>query len=180
MESKQSEWFWHIPQGTIIMPYDWFLALEKPKNDGKGLFTEADYMARYGFIPSPKSQSNPDGLPVGFVKDEKFKDPISNTTLTVAGLTCAACHTGQINYNGNGVLINGGSAMIDVTLFQDKVTVTLAETLLFPLKFDRFAKKVLKENYSLKTKKALKKELTAYSKKASKYPNKMIQKTYIR
>ena len=173
---KQQEWFWHVPQGTIIMPYDFFISLEKPDNDGKGLFVEPDYMARYGFIPSSKSEINPDGLPVGFVKDERFYNPLDGTTSTVAGITCAACHTGEVNYNGKGLLIDGGAAMIDVTLFQNKLSVTLAETLLEGRKFDRFAKRVLKQKYSSDTKGVLKEQLTAYAKSASEYTNAMIVK----
>ncbi len=175
--AKESEWFWHVPQGTIIMPYEWFISLEQPSKDGKGLFIEPAYMARYGFIPSAKNDSNnPDGLPIGFVKEESFFDPINNITMPVAGLSCAACHTGQINYNGKGLLIDGGAAMINVTLFQDKVTVTLAETLLSTTKFDRFAKRVLKDAYSEGSKKELKAKMKAFAKRSSAYSSAMILK----
>lgn len=171
---EEREWFWHIPQGTAIMPYDWFLALEQPKSDGKGAFADSAYLARYGFIPAPKGSYNPDGLPIGFVKDEKFKDPFTGQVATMAGITCAACHTGQINYNGKGMVIDGGQAMINVTLFQNKIAVTLAETMLDSSKYDRFAKKVLGESYNDETKAALKKKVKAFAESNARYSNAMI------
>jgi hypothetical protein len=42
--------------------------------------------------------SNPDALPVGFVKDGYLNK-------NYMGLICAACHTAQINYQGLGMRI---------------------------------------------------------------------------
>ncbi len=62
---KERERFYHLPQGSRMMPYDWFLALEDEA--GTGLFSSPENLQTYGFIPSPyKGDLNPDGLPVGF------------------------------------------------------------------------------------------------------------------
>jgi hypothetical protein len=37
------------------------------------------------------------------------------------GLTCAACHTGQINFEGIGYRIDGGAAMTDLGLVYSKI-----------------------------------------------------------
>ena len=79
--------FYTTTQGSEMLPYDWFLALEQPNSTSLFL---ADGLARFGYLPNPDKTNNPDGLPVGFVKD-------SGENGDWAGMTCAACHTNQIN-----------------------------------------------------------------------------------
>jgi hypothetical protein len=44
LSAEDQEWYWHTPQGTYLMPYTWFLALEVPepwkKFDSKALATQ--------------------------------------------------------------------------------------------------------------------------------------------
>ena len=76
-----------------MMPYDFFMVLEKKGTSEP--FRSNENMNGYRYLPQKTTSSNPDALPVGFVKDTyKGHDYI--------GLTCAACHTGQINYKGKG------------------------------------------------------------------------------
>jgi hypothetical protein len=120
--------FYHTPQGTEIIPYAWFMALEQPSFSLNPmaplkLFSDADYLARFGFLPSATSALNPDQLPVGFVKDTGFVDPATHEQRTVLALTCAACHTGQLEIINNqqqriGLRIDGGGAMVNPTLFE--------------------------------------------------------------
>ena len=81
------------------MPYDFFMALEQP-GTGK-VFSSIENLYEYGYPPQKKTQSNPDALPVGFVKDEYLGKEF-------IGFSCAACHTGQVNYKGVGIRIDGG------------------------------------------------------------------------
>jgi len=174
---EQSHWFWHIPQGTAMMPYDWFMALPRPGKDGKGLISDSDYLSRFGFIPSiyaKQTETNPDNLPIGFVKDSKFKNPYTGKTETIVALNCAACHTGQINYKGKGIIIEGGEAMINVTAFQDKISISLAGLLLKPRKFNAFAERVLKEDNNAHNREVLKEELTAFAEKGAKLSNALV------
>ena len=50
-------WFHHAEQGTNTfgMPAEWFKALEQPtlSLSTVGLFSDQDYLARFGFIKSP-------------------------------------------------------------------------------------------------------------------------------
>src|SRR5215510_7705748 len=57
--------FYTTTQGSEMMRYDWFLALEDPNTKTR----LADSLSRFGYLPNSKSPSNPDGLPVGFTKD---------------------------------------------------------------------------------------------------------------
>jgi hypothetical protein len=120
---EQRQWFYHTPQGTELVPYQWFLALEQPKIKIFGTvprFRETDYLARFGFLPDATGPQNPDGLPVGFAKDTVV-DPDTGQTVDVVGFTCAACHTGQLEYNGKGIRIEGGSATADLLSFQTEL-----------------------------------------------------------
>src|SRR5688572_17191262 len=61
--------FYFTTQGSQLIPYDWFLALEQVDSDE--LFRTDDHMERLRFIPHAKdNQRNPDALPIGFVKDD--------------------------------------------------------------------------------------------------------------
>jgi hypothetical protein len=46
----------------------------------------------------------------------------------LAGINCAACHTGQIEYKGTAVRINGGQAMLDSNAFFRGVYAALVAT----------------------------------------------------
>jgi hypothetical protein len=59
-----AEWWYHISQGTVFMPYQWFIALEQASGDE--LFAAADHLERLGFLADLPSASNPRGLPGGF------------------------------------------------------------------------------------------------------------------
>ena len=123
-EIGQSQWFHHADQGTKILNYDWFMALEQPELGlftSPGKFSAPQYLQRFGFIPSSQDEGmNPDGLPVGFAVNRNFQEPQENAPppYPVVGLTCAACHTGQVNYRRKGLRIEGGSAMVNLGTFQ--------------------------------------------------------------
>jgi len=75
-----AEWFYNVPQGSRLIPYQWMTALRT--TDGKQSFVES--IPQFGYIRAKPSNDNPLGLPVGFVKD-KAKDG------HWLGLNCAAC-----------------------------------------------------------------------------------------
>ena len=160
----QRQRFYHTNQGTEIMPYKWFMALEQP---GIKIFgevpkvTDGDYLVRFGFLPNSADATNPDGLPVGFAKADTV-DPHTGVPVEVVGITCAACHTGQLNYQGKGVRIDGGTAGIDPTAFQNEVGYAVAFTDKIPGRFNRFANRVLGENASDEEKKKLRADLRTF------------------
>lgn len=142
--AAQREGFYHTSQGTKLMPYAWFVALEQPQLSltGAPRFAATEHLARFGFIPDAASASNPDALPVGFARGESF---VENTLRTepVVGLTCAACHTGQIEYRGRGLRVDGGPAMTNAGAFQTQIGVSLGLTYMSDVRFARFAAGVL-------------------------------------
>src|SRR4051812_30214814 len=74
-------------QGSELMPYAWFLALEQPYSEK--LILDDKYISSFGYLPEAKSPSNPDGLPIGFTKNPNKLGEMW------MGLSCAACHAGQ-------------------------------------------------------------------------------------
>ena len=65
--------FYNTSQGSQLMPYSWFLALEQAGNSD--LFRDNKNIKYLGYISqAPISSRNPDGLPVGFVKEVLNED----------------------------------------------------------------------------------------------------------
>jgi mono/diheme cytochrome c family protein len=160
----QRAWFYHTAQGTELLPYKWFLALEQPKVKLFGSvpkFSDPAYLARFGFLPDAPSSQNPDGLPVGFAKDTVV-DPESGEKVDVIGLTCAACHTGQLEYQGKGVRIDGGSASVDLASFQTELGEAVGFADKIPFRFGRFARAVLGDKASDDAKRKLRREFEAF------------------
>ncbi|MFK8165293.1 MAG: di-heme-cytochrome C peroxidase [Lewinella sp.] len=145
--------FWFTSQGSRIMPYDWFTALEAPAEEVP--FFTASRMSQLGYLPVPASEQNPGGLPIGFSMD---KDPVTGQSFV--GLTCAACHTNVIEHEGKSFLIDGAPTMADFVGFFNDVVVTLQATRDDEPKFDRFAHKVLGDEYDAASVEELKKALT--------------------
>lgn len=171
----------------LILPYTWLMALEQPRLPFFIVGTmprlmEEDYIARFGFLPNAVTQYNPDGLsytwalndystsredavnnpdrlPVGLVRTPNYDNPITGERLDVAGFNCSACHTGQINYQGTGIRIEGGSAMVDLGKFKTAVGLALFYTRYAPGRFGRFADAVLGEGHSSAARDSLKAQM---------------------
>ncbi|MEO8668370.1 MAG: di-heme-cytochrome C peroxidase [Bauldia sp.] len=114
----------HTDQGTRLLPAAWLAAIEKP--DGSGKVMDPDDLRQYGFIVDgiEKSAANPFGWPLGFT----VSDPKLSGGVSIAGVTCAMCHTGQIDFKGKAVRIEGGQAMVDLYAFADVVAEAFIAT----------------------------------------------------
>jgi hypothetical protein len=155
----------HTPQGTRLVPYNWFKVLEQPCFSLFGCeeFRNPRYLSRFGFLASkPDPKLNPDGLPVGFSYQEDFYDPISQKSYPALGLTCASCHTGELHYGNYAVRIDGAPAMIEVTQFQKALGLALAFTQLIPFRYGRFETNVLGPNATVEQQTELKQAFTAF------------------
>ena len=133
--AADSLWFYNTTQGSNLLPYSFFLVLEQ--SDSSALFRSNENIDRYGYLPQRSTASNPDGLPVGMVRDEYRNKAFM-------GFTCAACHTTQINYAGTGIRIDGGPANSDMESFMTDLAAALYATLETPEKLDRFVTNVIK------------------------------------
>jgi len=137
--------YYHTAQGSELLPYAWFLALEQPRLSlgAAAPFRDNDYMQGFGFIPDGFSERNPDGLPVGFARDDRFVDPYTQQKQVVLGITCAACHTGELFYGGKAIRIDAGPSMINLQKFTEALGLAVTWTYYDPLRFRRFANSVL-------------------------------------
>lgn len=128
--------FYTTSQGSRMMPAAWFKALRRLDVDEP---FAADQLQRYGYLRND-SPDNADGLPVGFVIDR-------TATPSQLGMTCAACHTGQLEYRKDGVAhvlrLDGAPANADFQQFLIDLTTASRATVAQSDRFDAFAKAVL-------------------------------------
>jgi hypothetical protein len=139
-----AEWWYHVSQGTVFMPYQWFISLEQASGDA--LFAASDHLVRLGFLADAPSAANPRGLPVGFsIRQLDFlsRPPYQFWKGEWVGFACAACHTGQVRFHGQQIRLEGGPAHLDIETFGDELGAALAATATSQLKFTRFAARVL-------------------------------------
>jgi hypothetical protein len=127
--------FWFTDQGSQILPYSWFLALEQAGSES-AFRTDAN-IEHLGYFPERPSKYNPDGLPIGFAKT---RDPASGEDWM--GPTCAACHTGQVKYRGKIIRVDGAPTLGDFTALLDDLVAALRATAGDEAKFQRFAAQV--------------------------------------
>lgn len=87
---------------------------------------------------------NPDRLPVGLVRTCHVKNPTTGENLPdQIGLTCAACHTGHLEFNGVSLRIDGAPAVTDLGKFRETLGLALVYAKYVPFRFGRFADRVL-------------------------------------
>ena len=140
--AADSLWFYTTTQGSALIPYDLFIALEE--ENSQALFRSNKNIDKYRYLPQKPTFFNPDGLPVGFAKETyQGKDYM--------GYTCAACHTSQVNYTNKegkttAIRIDGGPAMADMVGFLSSLEKSMQATLDNPGKKQRFVEKVLARN----------------------------------
>jgi hypothetical protein len=155
-EDRQA--FYTTSQGSHMIPYLWFKALRRFDVDEP---FGGDQLARYGYLPNENPASNPERLPVGFVID-------GDASTGFLGMTCAACHTAQIEYQKDGATqqlrIDGAPATADFQLFLKELTAVARATLLDADRFDKFAHAVLGNRNSATRAKDLKTDFAAWVK----------------
>jgi hypothetical protein len=143
------ETFYTTSQGSHLIRAAWFKALRRLDVDQP---FAADQLARYGYLRND-SPNNRDGLPVGFVVETRSGQ---------LGMTCAACHTGQLEYSKDGVnhvwRIDGAPASADFQQFLHDLVAAARATLSQSDRFDAFAKAVLGRGYSAANAASLKAE----------------------
>ncbi len=152
---QRGKWY-KASQGSLIIPYTWFLALERPETGNHELFHTDESLLRYNLISDSYSKYDPDHLPVGI-----FKHTVSDEYLQEFGCgsppcapgaslhkewltyTCALCHTSQLNYQGKTFGVDGGRGRWNFTVFNTTLANLILVTSLSPPMFDRFAPRVL-------------------------------------
>ena len=141
--------YYTTDQGSRIMPLAWMRALHTSTGEG---FLD-DGLARYGYLNDPFAT---DGLPVGFTASLYKGEPS-------IGMTCAACHTRQIELLGTAYRIDGGPALADFQSFLHDLDRAVSATLGTDDAFDGFAGRVLGNDASDPQRAELHERLTAWA-----------------
>lgn len=150
-DDKTRQQMYYTSFGSRFIPYDWFLLLEQ--TGSTELLRSPEHMTALGFVPGVISQLNPDGLPVGLVRDSDKQQG------DYLGLTCTACHTGQVSVQGKIIHIDGSQALIDFTRFERSVLESLKSTVADAEKFARFSLSIIEKNPAV-TAASLKQQMT--------------------
>ncbi|WP_437916722.1 di-heme-cytochrome C peroxidase [Sorangium sp. So ce302] len=135
--------YYRTSQGSALMSYDIFLHLEEAGSERS--FRADQNMARYGLVPQPADRRrNPDGLPIGWtrtvVKEGRWKGDW-------AGISCAACHNGQLEYRGTSIRIDGGfNHTLDLFAFLEGLDDALQAANKDPGKFARLQRRIPASN----------------------------------
>lgn len=153
----QADWWSNINQGSRLIPAPWMQALEQPA-PGAGKFMDVAYLAGFRILP-PRAGAPVGALPVGFAVDTGPDDDLVKTRLRWfagqdgnqpwVGLTCATCHTAQIDYQGQSIRVFGAPNLFDFQSFIEALDQALIQTRdsaapgADGARWDRFAKAVL-------------------------------------
>ncbi|HKD26985.1 MAG TPA: di-heme-cytochrome C peroxidase [Xanthobacteraceae bacterium] len=116
----QKETYYHLSQGAEILP--WFLLTAVDVADPGSTKPFVENLKRYGLLPDPARN---DGLPVGLtVSSNPF-----TFGMDFVGITCAACHVGELHHDGKAVRVDGAPNMFDLQLFySDAIEAVMAAT----------------------------------------------------
>jgi hypothetical protein len=143
-EEDKTNWY-DATQGSRLIPRSWLEAIEQP--GGTNPFLADEHIAKFRYLPRPGK------LPVGFVIDETDDEALSVTRLRWksgqkaneqwVGFNCAACHTGELTFNGNRIRVEGAPTLADFQGFMETLNRSLMQTQSEGAKFARFATRVL-------------------------------------
>lgn len=112
---------WYVtPQGSQLLDFDVFMSIPSVSNQAT-VFSDRANLESYGFLYPDGYGTN--GLPIGIVKDTRGEGhtPLAkhaqDLTRDYVGFTCAACHTGDLRYNGERFFVHAGQSNLDYERF---------------------------------------------------------------
>jgi hypothetical protein len=120
LDATQRQGFYHLSQGSEIMPWIVLTAVDVADPGSDKAFVEN--LGRYGLLPDPGRE---DGLPVGLtVASNPF-----TFGMDFVGVNCAACHVGELHHGGKAVRVDGAPNMFNLQLFySDAIDAVMAAT----------------------------------------------------
>ncbi len=139
--SSERHLYYYTSQGTFLMPAAWLASLETP--DGTRFMGRSN-LERFGFVfHDDAAATRPYDWPIGIAIDT---DP-RNGGIDQAGLTCSACHTGQLEYRGRKFRVDGGQSNIDFRKFAVELNAAVVATGDSPQRKAQFLERVLDLGY---------------------------------
>ena len=134
----QRETYYHLSQGSEILPWILLTAVDVADPGSTKPFVEN--LERYGLLPDP---ARDDGLPVGLtVSSSPFTFGID-----FVGITCAACHVGELRHDGKAVRIDGAPNMFNMQLFYSQAIEALMAATSDRAKLWRTLKRLGRQDY---------------------------------
>lgn len=127
--------FYFAPQGSPILPLDYFLSLEQPGNTEP--FLDRGYLSDFGMIFWDDPVANPQSLPVGLTVDT---GRLGNEPQL--GMNCSACHVTQIRVGDDVALVDGGVSHFDFWRFMSALDAALVETTEDEARLQRFVEQL--------------------------------------
>ena len=152
--AQDAQSFWFTSQGSMLVPYPWFLALEEAASQARF----RDQLPRLGYLEVGPSSANPDALPIGFVKNRRQQGGWD-----MLGLTCSGCHTTRLEVGNAVVQVEGGPSLADFGGMLNGLVAALQATAADDAKFQRFAQAVVGESTGAKAG-SLRTDLAAFTK----------------
>src|SRR5262249_18296263 len=133
---RQKETFYHLSQGSEIVP--WILLTAVDAADSTKPFVEN--LERYGLLPDA---ARDDGLPLGLtVTSNPF-----TFGMDFVGVTCAACHVGELRHDGKAVRVDGAPNMFNLQLFYSQAVDALQAAMSHRDKLWRALKRLGRQDY---------------------------------
>jgi cytochrome c5 len=143
-EEQKVDWY-YTSQGSQLVPRAFLEALEDAGSTAR--FFGPETLDRFGVNYGPRPAGgaaaarfdalNPGGrFPIGLAldKDDAGEDWV--------GLTCAACHQGQVEVDGERVRVQGGAGVFDIFEFERQMSAAFQATAADAAKTARFAARV--------------------------------------
>jgi hypothetical protein len=134
----QKQTFYHLSQGSEILPWILLTAIDVADPGSNKPFVEN--LERYGLLPDPARK---DGLPVGLtVSSNPF-----TFGMDFVGITCAACHVGELRHAGKAVRVDGAPNMFNLQLFYSEAVDALVAATSDRSKLWRALKRLGRQDY---------------------------------
>lgn len=148
--ARQKVFWYTATQGSRLLPLSWLRALEQPGQTT--LFLDRAHIEKFRYLPA--ASAAPGRLPVGFAIDTQPDTQFEITRLrwkkpqgareAWVGMTCSACHSNEITFQGKRLRVEGAPTIADFQGFMETLNRALIETRDDDAKFNRFAAAVLK------------------------------------
>lgn len=133
-DADREDWH-HRSAGQAFGTLSWVQAVEEPSSERR--LMDRDNLRELGFLTKDSTAVNPWAMPVGFVLTDGGPGARQQV-----GLTCAACHTGQVEYRGVALRIDGAPGGFNLVQFLMDYYAGLGATLADSAKWERFAARV--------------------------------------
>ena len=151
---ERRERYYQISQGSLVIPYSWYMALES--RTGTQMFASPEVQARYGLLPDNNMSTTRIGWPVGIVKDRRDHMSIPSAKGKRNGrVFLRRLPYGSTPVQGNALRIDGGQSFWGFEQWSGDLEISLILTSATPSKFERFCARVYGRNRCLSNEKKM-------------------------